>query len=51
MRHYNDYPKVKPCMCQRCGGRYIGGKQSRYCEKCYLPNGRNSKRLLKEKKE
>jgi hypothetical protein len=38
-------PSVKPCICKRCNERYIGGKTSNYCEKCYLPNGRNSKRM------
>jgi len=30
-----NLPRVKPCICQRCGGGYIGGRASRYCEKCY----------------
>jgi hypothetical protein len=41
-------PKVKPCICKRCGDRYIGGKASNFCEKCKISSGTLSKKCHKK---
>lgn len=45
-------PRIKKCYCIRCGTYFVGGMQSRVCQKCYKPMGRNNKnkKWMKEKK-
>jgi hypothetical protein len=50
VRNWVNIPRVKPCICERCHDGYVGGLSSKYCQKCYKPNGRNSKRLNNRRK-